>query len=352
MQTDGNLKSLYSISWQVDEDTYRKDPSYSQSVIGRFDREGFDSIDTLYEHVDTPQLRFGSLVDCLVTGDKKEFNDKYFVVDLPKTTESLENISRTLFKKYHKKYKTFDEIPDDELNQVGIACEYYANPRYDKKRLELIKANCKQSYELMFIAKDREIISSEELSKAMKCLNALKDHEIIGKYILHDTFAYPGIEHYYQLKFKIVEDNIPLKCMADIIVVNHNNKTVQPIDLKTTGHPEHMFYKSFIKWRYWIQAQLYWHIIRKVMDADDFYKNYELLDYKFIVVYTEKPSPLLWTYNDTKNESDIRYGRNGQILCRHWKNIVKELDFYMNNHTEHPMEIKEDNDIISWLNKE
>lgn len=345
------MKSLFDISWKVDEPTYRKDNSYSQSIIGKFEREGFDSLQTLFDHVDTPQLRFGSLVDCIVTGTKEEFDSRYFVVDFPKITESLETIARELFKRYNKIYKSFDEIPDEDLNKVGIECDYYANPRYDDKRLKLIKSNCAQTYNIMFLAKGKECVSTENMSKAMRCVNALKSHELIGEYLAKDSFANPGIEHYYQLKFKTERNGIPLKCMADLIIVDHNNKTVQPFDLKTTGHPEHQFYKSFIKWGYWIQAQLYWYIIRKTMDADEQYKDYELLDYKFLVVYTEDPHPLVWTYRDTKCNDDISYGKNGNIICRNWRNIVSELDYYIKNNPSHPIDINDDNDIIKWLNK-
>lgn len=346
------MKRLSELSWQVDEKTYRKDKSYSQSLIGKFNREGFDSLSTLFDHIDTPQLRFGSLVDCIVTGTKEEFDSRYFIVDFPKTTESLENIARELFNRYNKVYKSFNEIPDEVLNKTGIECDYYANPRYDEKRLKLIKTNCAQIYDLMFLAKGKECVSTEDMNKAMRCVNALKSHELIGKYLAKDSFAYPGIEHYYQLKFKIEDNGIPLKCMADLLTVNHNNKTVQPFDLKTTGHPEHQFHKSFIRWGYWIQAQLYWYIIRKIMDADEQYKDYELLDYKFLVVYTENPNPLVWTYRDTKCKDDLYYGKNGNIVCRNWRNIVNELDYYIKNNLVHPININDDNDIIEWLNKE
>jgi hypothetical protein len=38
--------------------------------------------------------------------------------------------------------------------------------------------------------------------------------------------------------------------MADLIVVNHSEKWVLPIDLKTSGKPEWDFHKSFNEWRY------------------------------------------------------------------------------------------------------
>jgi len=346
------MKKFSELSWQVDEKTYRKDEAYSQSVITKFDREGFESLKTLYDHVDTPQLRFGSLVDCIITGSKEEFNERYFVVDFPKMTDSLEQISKELFKRYCDEYDSFDKIPDEILSSIGAECGYYENSKYEKKRVESIRKNCGKLYDLMFLAKGKECISSKEMDKAMECVHALFEDKITGPYFVKDDFSHPGIEHYYQLKFKTVENGIPLKCMADLIIVDHNNKVVQPIDLKTSGHPEYMFHKSFIKWKYWVQAQLYWYLIRKAMDNDDQYKEYKLLDYKFIVISRDNPHPLVWTYTDTTANEDLTYGKDNRILCRHWRNIVKELDYYMKSNNVQPLGIKEDNDIKEWLNKE
>ena len=38
--------------------------------------------------------------------------------------------------------------------------------------------------------------------------------------------------------------------MADLIIVNHKEKWVKPVDLKTSSHYEWDFYKSFNEWRY------------------------------------------------------------------------------------------------------
>ena len=49
---------------------------------------------------------------------------------------------------------------------------------------------------------------------------------------------------------KATLNGINYRCMADLIAVNYANKTIQPIDLKTSGHAEWDFYKSFIDWSY------------------------------------------------------------------------------------------------------
>ena len=49
-------KSLRDISWQVDEPTYRADPALSYSTLARYEREGFNNLDKLFDSIDTPSL--------------------------------------------------------------------------------------------------------------------------------------------------------------------------------------------------------------------------------------------------------------------------------------------------------
>ena len=69
-------KRLTEISWQVPDPVYRQDPALSQSVLTKFEREGFENLDKLFEHVDTPSLSFGSMVDCLMTDGERAFQER------------------------------------------------------------------------------------------------------------------------------------------------------------------------------------------------------------------------------------------------------------------------------------
>lgn len=100
----------------------------------------------------------------------------------------------------------------------------------------------------------------------------------------------------------------------------------------------------------WIQAQLYWYIIRQNLDKDPVYKNYKLLDYRFIVISRGSKKPLVWSYPDTRAITECTYGSRGQYVCRNWRDIVKELHYYLTQSPEYPIGITELNDIKSWLN--
>ena len=52
------MKEISDISWLVPEDVYRKDPALSYSTLARFNREGFNNIDNLFEKIESPSLTF------------------------------------------------------------------------------------------------------------------------------------------------------------------------------------------------------------------------------------------------------------------------------------------------------
>lgn len=345
-------KSLYDVSWQVNEEEYRADKAYSYSTIAKFNREGFDNLDKLFDKVDTPSLLFGSMVDTLLTDGQEEFNNRFEVAEFPSISDNLIQIARILFNSYHEIYRSIDLIPNDIIANVGESCDYYANPKYASYRVKKIKEECADYYNLLFLSIGKTLVSTKDYQAALECVSKLRDSKITKWYFENNNPFDDSVERFYQLKFKGEYDNIPLRCMADLIIVDHKNKVIIPCDLKTSFKTEWRFYKSFIEWNYWIQAQLYWYIIRQNLDKDDFYKDYKLLDYRFIVVSRNSIKPLVWDYNDTQVTVDCTYGKRNQYECRNWRNIVKELHYYLTTNPEFPIGITEINNIKEWLNKE
>jgi hypothetical protein len=57
-------------------------------------------------------------------------------------------------------------------------------------------------------------------------------------------------EKHYQLKFKATLNGVDYRCMPDLLAVDHENKVIYPIDLKTSSHAEWDFFDSFVQWNY------------------------------------------------------------------------------------------------------
>lgn len=102
-----------------------------------------------------------------------------------------------------------------------------------------------------------------------------------------------------------------------------------------------------------IQARLYWAIIRQNMDKDEYFKDFKLLDYDFIVVNRRTLVPLVWNCPFTKAVGTLKFGKNDQIEMRSPFVIGEELSSYLTSRPKVPMGINETglNDLEYWLNK-
>ena len=345
-----NYPNLYDISWKVDEPTYREDPALSYSTLARFDREGFDKLDHLYDRIETPSLTFGSAVDTLITGSQEEFSDQFIIAEFPPISDNLQTIAKTLFSLYSNEHRTIDSIDDEILAEVGANCDFYSNPKYKNYRVKLIKENCQDYYNIMYAAQGKKILDSETAHKVSVVVRALKESPATSWYFMPDSPFNDAVQRFYQLKFKASFDDIDYRIMADLIVVDHENKEIIPVDLKTSSHTEWDFASSFVQWRYHIQARLYWRVLRKNLDAHPIFKDYTLKNYRFIVVNKETVTPLVWEFDKTQEDGQLEYGRNGQILFNDPFYLGKCLKYYLDRKPRVPIGIKL-NDMNNLDNK-
>ena len=250
------MKSLFDISWKVNESEYRADPAYSYSTIAKFNREGFDNLDKLFDKIDTPSLTFGSMVDTLLTDGQEEFDNRFVVAQFPDIPDSIIKIVRELFNEYNTTYRTIEDIQDSEILEKVISYNYQPNWR-PETRIKVVREKGSDYYKLLYLAIDKTLVSQEDYQDALDCVSVLRNSTYTKWYFEPNNPFNNEIERFYQLKFKGEWEGIPLRCMADLIIVDHKNKVIIPCDLKTSSKKEWKFHKSFIEWNYYIQAQLY-----------------------------------------------------------------------------------------------
>lgn len=347
-----NRKSLRDISWDVSEETYRADPALSYSTLARYEREGFNNLDKLFDKLETPSLTFGSAVDSIITGGQEEFENRFFVADFPNTPDSIIQIVKALFNEFSVTHRTLESIPNEEV--IGFASRFnYQNNWKPETRAKVIKEKGADYYNLLFIAGNKTILDTQTYQDVYNAVRVLKESKATQFYFAEDNPFEPDIERFYQLKFKVEFNDVKYRNMADLIIVNHKEKWVKPVDLKTSSHTEWDFYKSFVDWRYDIQARLYWAIIRQNMDKDEYFKDFKLLDYDFIVVNRRTLVPLVWTCPFTQAVGTLKFGKNDQIEMRSPFVIGEELSSYLTSRPRVPMGISEtgSNDLREWLNK-
>lgn len=345
-------KSLRDISWQVSEDEYRQDPALSYSTLATYERGGFNCIPKLAEKKESTSLTFGSAVDSLITGGQEEFNSRFIVAEFPDIPDTIVKIVKDCFNEFHVTHRTLESIPDVEI--IGRAASYsFQNNWKPETRAKVIKEKGSEYYNLLFLAENKIILSSETYAEVLASVNALKESEATEEYFRPDSPFNDSIERLYQLKFKATLNGVDYRCMADLLKVDYAHKVIEPIDLKTSSHYEWEFYKSFIQWDYQIQARLYWRIIRDNLDRDPYFKNFTLTDYKFIVVNKLTLLPLVWEFPDTQIKGTIIVGKRTPIELRDPEEIGKELHHYLLEMPRVPdgINICRSNNLKEWLNK-
>ena len=346
-------KSLYDISWQVPEEEYRQDPSYSYSTLAKFTREGFDKLDTLFDRVESPSLLFGSMVDTLLTDGQDAYDAKYFVADFPEVADKIKLITDAIFNAHSDTYSSLTSVPNEIIIAYTEAFEYQKNWK-PETRAKVIKEQGNEYYSLLYLAGDKTVVSAALHADVLDCVDRLRSSEATKWYFMKDNPFDDTTERLYQLKFKGEYEGIPLRIMADLMVVDHKNKIIYPCDLKTSYKTEWNFYKSFYEWCYYQQAQLYAEILRQNIEKDEYFKDFKIANYRFIVICNKTKTPLVWEYKDTFCISDLTYGKQGQYKCRNWRNVVKELHYYLTEHPIVPQDINViiPNDLVKYLNNE
>lgn len=342
-------KSLRDISWQVSEPEYRQDPALSYSTLSRYEREGFNNLDKLFERVESPSLVFGSAVDTLITGSEEEFNEQFMVAQLDTPpSDTLITITKRLFEKWSGAYPNLVDIPNDVI-VTTIQDIPWNNHWLPATRAKKIKEDCAAYYKLLYLSEGKTILNTYVYQDVLNTVDKLRSADATRFYFEKDNAFDDNIERLYQLKFKATFNGVDYRCMSDLLIVIHDKKLVVPVDLKTSYKPEWDFYKSFTEWRYDIQGRLYWRIIRYNMDQDPYFKDFKLADYRFIVANKKTLTPLVWLFENTQKVGDIIL-RNDVIL-RDPFTIGEELSGYLANTPAVPngIELVKPNRLEDWL---
>ena len=330
-KTEDRRKSFKELSLSITEPQYREIDAISYSMLSRFQREGFRKLEHLYDKIESPSLTFGSIVDTMLTDGMEAFNEKFVISDFPELTDSLVNITKQLYALCGS--MEFGDIPDDIISQICVDNDYYKSDKYKSYRIKNVRENCSYYFSLLKCYEGRTVITQQDYNDAMNCVDELKTNVRTQFYFNNDPFSM-DVEKLFQLKFTGEYDGITIKCMPDLVVVNHKEKIIIPCDLKTTGSPEEIFGEhSFYQWRYFYQAQMYTYILKQIISKDEYFKDFKIKGYEFIVINRNTLTPMVWHYDSNFSETDIT-DKNGEIIPA-WRTVLKQLDYYRKFYSEH-----------------
>jgi len=341
-------KELSSIALDITEPEYRQMPELSYSTLATYEKSGYNGLDHLFDKKESPSLTLGSCVDAILTGGEDEFYSLFLVADMPSIGDKEKLVADYLFENYGNSYEILEDVPATYILEAANVYEFQKNWK-DETRIKVLTERCAVYYKVKALAVGKTIITRETFESVQAMVRALRESPVTCGYFADNDEMSP-IRRYYQLKFKANFDGIGYRCMADLICVDYEKKIIFPIDLKTSSHAEWDFQDSFTQWQYMIQSRLYWRIIKANILKDDFFKDFELADYRFIVVNKNTLTPLVWKFPLTKSIGTLIDERGNEY--RDPFEIGKELRGYLDCKPPVPNGINKDGvNIITCLKK-
>lgn len=143
-------------------------------------------------------------------------------------------------------------------------------------------------------AKGKKVLSLDEYETALLCKKELitnpctKDYFVGKKKVYYQVPIYFSVEN-TPTEISLKGDFNQCKGMLDLLVIDHEEKTIQIADLKTIARSAFDFPNSFIKYGYYIQAWFYYHAVRELIAGRAVSPAFSSTQLEFLAEYTVKP---------------------------------------------------------------
>ena len=281
-----------------------------------------DNPDT--ENEDAAHFRMGATLDCLLT-DPTRWDKEFIVVDATRP--------------YGFMGKFVDNLPSGltELSSQELYQEAYDKAGY---RMAINKVIDKfwssediiKYYKLTRnIEKHKRILSKDEFDIVVKCKELIEANKFTKAYFVPEN---SNIEILYQVPIYFKYKDIDCKALLDGIVIDHENKTIQPYDLKTTKNISE-FSVSYMMYGYYSQCALYEVAIQTDSSPVKKYidKGYTILDFKFIAVENKLSSTYPAIIFNTSKADREKGLKGGEYKGKFYKGIDQLIEDYK-IHTE------------------
>lgn len=327
----------------------------SYSLLKSFDEHGPKALierQTVYNK----GVDFGTKLDDFISLPKEEFNNKYLIVqstlegDLLKLAQIVVNDVRI----NTKQFIINDARTVNTLNAIAINAELFKRIKLDDSRIK--KFNTPEFYEFinfLYDNKDKEFITPDEYSKLLACQSSLYNHKSTKKYFN----CAENIEVIHQLELNYVYKSKNIKCILDMVLIDHARQTIQPIDLKSGSPSAKEFMSNFFKFKYYLQGALYNQNI-SIWKVERGLAEYTQLPFKYIYIPTfdyNNPKTFILTskweeaaWNGFTTNSGYKYRGINELIDEinwHIKHQVfdETKEFYEN------LEIKLDDSFINLI---
>lgn len=305
------IENKYNLGLDITEEEYRKIPYPSYSFFSDLEKVGMkpELLDPTKKNNidDLDGIIYGKYVDSLLLENKEPDN---LIVVKKKPSSKPKKILKALKRNINllSNKDIFHEDNKELIMELCDSLKYYHSP---KKRTYEQRVAALKNYEEYFNKYEPEkfIITEYMYNSAIKAVNSLKHLDI---------FANPEIEVIPQVKLTGIFSNIKVKGMLDMVVIDHKNKTITPVDLKTGSTGSGNFIKNgYIGWNYYIQSRLYSYLLASELKFknNSEIKDYEIQSFKFIYYDRLKNDWIVFDSKDTDGKDFNTHVNLANVTC-------------------------------------
>lgn len=315
----------------------------------------------------------GSAVDVILTGEEGQFEEEFYVSKLEKKPSEMEmNIIKQVFDKHISWLKSLYlegsdiqiQIPplSDFEDYILEATNFYGwQPKWkEETRINKIIEVGSEYFEDLKASFGKKILSADQKYIIDSVVYSFKNNDRVKHLFDRSEWnSTQNIHIYYQLPLYFEIENVPCKCLFDILIVhlNEDGEVIKmvPIDVKTTSQYTINFPTAAKSYRYDIQAAWYTDALRNptTIFPEDFptiSKDVEIAPFEFVVESTTSPGkPLIFRTTD----SFIEVGRNGvydeannKLRVRGYKFLLDMYIYYQNTNWREEKVVTESNGIL------
>lgn len=288
------------------------------------DRESYSSVSNYAESPkkyiqskersqDTSYFSLGKLVDFIRTEGEEKAREVYSVNILAPLPPQLEQYVNYIVENIESEKALTNDLKLEAVKNLNIL-------KSSKKEDTILKTLSVTDDYLKFYYKNKDkiIISFEDWTTAISIINEWKNNEYTRTYT--NMVTHKHIEVFDEFPILWEYNGIDLKSKLDRIIIDHKDKTIIPIDYKTSSKDVHNFIKSYWNYKYYYQASMYVAALKFI------FPEYKILPFIFIVGSTVNNEVAVYEINslDTRTAMNDFKLESGNVV-KGWTNLLQEM---------------------------
>lgn len=303
--------------------------SYSSIKVFIEDRKKYYKKFVLREVIrdqDTQSTIFGSLVDCLLFS-VDEFDNRFAmaITDVPKgqygkLVDELMKVTVECLNEQGEVTREIEDMLKDAYNKVkydrvGTIVDFKRDT-FEKVKEKFIGSDLEMYYRQLREAHGKEVVEPSMVNNALAVINSLKTNQFVAhiinltnstRFTVYDQFPIIGEISAMLIGTESEGMPYPLKCLVDRLVIDHEKKLISIYDLKTAWDNEGEFVNNYFRYKYYIQAAVYFYLVLEWAIKQKDLKDYQIEFPKFIVAdSTNYKDPLIYTTDKENFEQGMR----------------------------------------------